>query len=155
MLITLPARTWRWTAVWILQSSPVWIIKQWWSLMMIFWRWWWWWWWIWWKLIMMMLLLTTLLWTMARVSTQTLQPPYSNLIAWCRSILIVIVLLMMMMLMMIMDWTKEGEDSGLDNEWWIMAWTWTRRRPCLRSCAPPHCWGGSPPRILTIPKIFS
>ena len=36
-----------------------------------------------------------------------------------------------------------------------MGWTWTRRRPCLRSCAPPHCWGGSPPRISTIPKIFS
>ena len=29
----------------------------------------------------------TLLWTMARVSTQTRQPPYSNLMAWWSSIL--------------------------------------------------------------------
>ena len=31
--------------------------------------------------------LLTLLWTMARVSTHTRQPPYSNLMAWWSSIL--------------------------------------------------------------------
>ena len=36
---------------------------------------------------MMILKITTLLWTMARVSTQTRHPPYSNLIAWWSNIL--------------------------------------------------------------------